>query len=896
MGPSRTTLCSLGWSSLLAAVVFGVGAACGGSGPDKTVELKPGETVEGPHGVNLRADSAALEKPVEVTVERTDAPTGETPFEEGVSGTGTTFRITASRDVWASGKGSFHISLPRPDAGGDGKLAAAVHTQSDEYFALTQSEEFERSPVWSYVPSTVSENKLGFAISKLDAGDGRVVSAVRGRDFAPKEVSEPQTARQALPHRTAEQASHEQQNGFRARCYGFWRTSRSCKSRWENEAAEVLARSYHKLQGKLDFREPELANKGGLGKYLIRLRPCEIAELSKGFYNPVTNVSWTCIEEDADAALPQDTVEGIRHEFTHATQAAYGSILTFKWPLLDGSASLMERSLDAGLSLKLSFGKKGRRVDQQLIEQEGIDEQTNKFRFYQVQYFWGFLGNYLGKSDPSYVKKLYRPGFATDLGKVFEEQFDDVTLSEVYWEWVKNRAIEGQYKLPMPNDKDNFPAKVPSKDCVFNSSSVDDDPKEISFAKGAGLSEASVGPLEYLQAEVVEITLKPSSNAYQVTLGPRNQIGEGYPYVKFYRNHNNPTDECFEPKERPELETIVPPNSSKTVYAVVANPLSNAPPNAGDNASRFEELPAQLEATAQNHQLEVDITKPADTSTHREGNRIQFEADVQASADVEKIVWKTDSPDNTGSDEAMFGRGEEPSTYDLCPEGHKITAKVTDAFGRTATDQISVTIENRKPSVSFKQQPPSTVPSGGFLLAQVGVSDPQCSGMADPEETEWFIDGDWAGRGAVFDYPVRASAGEEFDVKARYEDLGSPRKADETKTVTVSVTSPNSEKKPSVIIESPDPGESVSDPKILLKATVRDGDEPNDTLTGSSVEWTITDQQGHTFKTTGKENRVNPKESNAAFEYGQMTVHFEATDPDGNTDSDSHQFFFDPEG
>lgn len=78
---------------------------------------------------------------------------------------------------------------------------------------------------------------------------------------------------------------------------------------------------------------------------------------------------------------------------------------------------------------------------------------------------------------------------------------------------------------------------------------------------------------------------------------------------------------------------------------------------------------------------------------------------------------------------------------------------------------------------------------------------------------------------------------------------------------------------------------------IDLEATVRDGDEPSDTLTGSNVQWTLIDSDGETCTTTGKKDRVSPQ-LHASFNYGEVTVRLEATDPDGNSDSASHQFRF----
>lgn len=840
-------------------------AACGedDNGPQagETVILEAGSASDGPFGTKFRAQSNSISEPLDIGVAQVEAPTDDVPLPDGVQTRGMAYELTPERDVVTEPDEPFLVGLPIPEDANVEDVAVAVQIQPYEYEVAWDDEgrpeDYEPGREWSFQEAYIAQGTVATTLPRLYADDPRLLTVVEAPSFESFDGSETQPM------------SHSDEN-FDAVCTGgFGGAPESCNSSVRQSARDALRDVFHDLTD-MGFNEPALSRRVNVvpnlfnsdvafGPWLMRLRPCSEVKYG-GLYKHGTDRAWTCV--DSGGWGDGDEGNTLRHEFFHGTQYGYGpmreGIRQRHEFIIEGQAVASETS-----ATSLTRDSRGLRELDVTMLTNSDDLSSGDLVEYRAQDFWVFLAEYFGESDVGFFAEfLERGNRADDVDRTLDEEFD-TGLAQVYFEWAKNQAFESQY-ASLNSDLNGA--------CVFEPDSVNNTEK-VTFTENSGLSQDSI-TLDPMTSDVIEFDLQPASEPYLVTiaLDSAQTLRDDF---KVYRNHGSPTEECLD-KANPTFEPVaVNPGEPVTVYALATNAL------------RDDSMEVELSANVQEASLSIDITSPSDGASLPEGALVNFESDVTATEGVDEIEWVTENPDNYAGGGDVLGRGESASAGLLCPGDHTVTATLTDEFGLTDSDQVTFTVENQAPSMEFVTDPvPSSIGTGDYLILKAEATDRICefgpgSNGADESLIEWTVAGFSAGSGNALTHKIVADAGETISVSAEYTDDGGetatlgPRELDVT-------TPPPGGYPPRVVIESYDSGDDIKTKTIFLEGSALDAEDGP--LTGSDLEWTVTDRNGNSVTRTGEDATI-PDGDAAGLHRGSLDIELRATDSDGNTNT-----------
>jgi hypothetical protein len=881
LGKTRRTLRLI----LLVLVALGI-ASCALGDNTNEVTLEAGTASEGPDGMMFRAQSDSIEEPLELTVEREEPPLRDVSLPDGVETRGAGYRITPERSTVTDPEAPFLVGLPIPEQADLDHVAVAVVVQPDEYTAQWNEEgppaDYEPTRQWSIQEAYIAQGTVATTVPNLQSEEGRLMVVVEEPTF------------RSIRADSMQVRTHSDE-GFDAVCLGgFDDADESCPQSAQVAAEDALEEAYHEVRGD-GFPEPALSRRVNvvpqlfnsdlsLGPYLIRLRPCSKAEKNyKGLYKFGSDRAWVCLDEDDWGNSEMDAV---RHEYFHASQHAIEELRknadNARDFVIEGQAVASEESYDG---LERQFERRRRPIDISLTDNH--EDQDGELVAYQAQDFWIFLGERLGTDDLGYMKDALQEG-----GKTY--QVDDMLaemfpggLRGAYWAWVKNYAFEGQYESVRSFDNET---------CQFNPESVDDLEQAV-YLPGLGLDNDGF-TLDPMTAEVVEFTVHGADEPRIVRLSAIDTENDDRD-IKFYRDYSVGTEACWGPRDgyyrvQNWIDVPVDPGDSKTVYALVANDdydsedpdLYRDPAGIADNQRTIE-----LHAESREVDLSIDIETPSDGDTFTEGLVVPFEADVTASEGVRGIEWRAYRA-GSSEDVVWWGWGRVTGAGLLCNGDLTVEVEVTDERGLDAKDQVSFTIENQKPTLSFRNTPlPDTIGSGDYLLLEAKPEDHDCTSgpndnAADPDFVQWYIDGQRAGTGGTLATRVEANPGETVEVRAEYRDFEGALATAGPVELDVTEPPPRGYAPKLTIIY---PREDAGVYQVLgltLGFIGRAYDAEDGRLTGESLQWTVRNEDGETLTGTGE----TPEWTDVVetgFAFGTYDVTFSARDSDGNLRSKS---------
>jgi len=641
--------------------------------------LQPGGLVRTDAGVDIGATEQAVEQPLDVFAETISSADISTALPQRWEQVGDYYRVGADRTMILPAEQHFVIGMPVAQEIGTDHLAIAVLVPKEYVFG--HSEGYEPVDTWSVADGFYDANTgqlygvLGFLPQ-----EGMVVTIVRNSAFHTKEANNTGSSTRGSGGLAQLQASR----GFKAVCssnFDWEDVPESCTDAVKADVESEFKRNYAEFTsaGFLPpnlYHEPDTIIADGVqtttvipGPYQITLHPCSKHKKSNGMYLGGKKKIWVCFNKDGITSGEKNT---ITHEYFHATQWQYSGVLedgsNYDGWVLEGTARAAQSSLD-------TWEKTGgvRDIDLPLGKKRGQ---------YQAQDFWIYLGMREGK-DLTYLIPFFEEGSETeDVDAVIQRDYPHLnSLSEVYWDWVKNQAFEKRIDFDGVLGAQCELTRIPAgyRALNINDRPPDGAPAKITYALAPPANEAvSLEPLESVVYEL-EFNRPASSGDEWVEI----KSFQGAVRSKIYKAATTTSAACLNEPDSSRVEPSSFPGT-ETFYLLIANTSTINSANV-----TIEFGPRQAEG--------LTILSPGEGSSFQEGDDINF------------IAVASDPPDNPGGDLRIVwtylrydgvpvtidqtGNGETATFSGLCDGTYDVTAEALDPnTGVYASDSVTIEV------------------------------------------------------------------------------------------------------------------------------------------------------------------------------------------------------------
>ena len=851
-------------------------------------ELEPGGVVTGAGGIVLGAPSGVLDRAVNVAITDTADPTAESPLPQEAEPVGGDFyRLVADEDVDLPADQPLGLALPVPDGVDPSRLALAVRVPREH--AVPDRMSSTKTHLWSVMPGVYDpdEEMLVVRLSSL-AAEGVELALVASSSYdAPSidllEIDETATQSQASQDVAAQRFLRfnfrQAREDFIIRCVGFGSNPSDCGSQQRDAVRGYLNTVYGDVVS--DFKRPDLTRIAGEvngqhgSYYLYKIRrdgTGVCSDATSGMYISFSKLGITCHE---GTGLPSEKTT--RMEFFHAVQYHYPATSWTKLPkqrqnwIIEGTASFIENpNSDASTALRDS-DRGLREIDVPLTAIAEDDDPS-----YEIQDFWVYLINAHNSTPKDVLNPIFRRGAKTQevdnvlrANPIFSPgRYRQYTIGDAHWGWVQNQAFESD--VTTGNSALNGP-------CLFNSNALSGSPQTITYdgtSSGGTLRESVT--VEELSATVVKIDLANSTDTqYMATVSASSPAEAGI--MKFYDARSTPSSDCIGTggvTRSTSTEQSVPQGQTETVYALLSN-------------SQFGGGSTTFDLEVSHSTMDVEITEPSDGASFEEGSMVRFNADVTLPKRHE-MSWSTNG--RYAGAGSITGAG----TSMLCPDDakrepgeHTITATATmisPGDEVQVSDEVTIEIRNRKPTIAITYQPSETlIPTGSQLSLKARAEDRSCelgqnANSAHQKNIQWRVNGDAVGAGQTLFHQIEAEAGREITVWAEYTD--DHGEVAETEKLSFSVIAPpEGTQPPSVVILYPPADEELKRRTLPLRGEASDPDGGS----VNSYEWTVTGVHGTSKTFHGQETVVQGLWDNHGFHPGDFTIELTVTDDDGET-------------
>jgi hypothetical protein len=388
--------------------------------------LQDGGILAGPDGLLMGAISGTLSSPLQITITPTSTPA--TALDPDIIPVNGFYDVRADRDLYTPADYPLLIGLPVPDGVDTTHLAMAVLIPP-----LRIPFGDDGLPHWFLFRGIyeLPSELLVTAISGLSSS-GYQIALVEAPNQTP-----------LTPAGVDRLSPLEHIVSFDVQCTTGY-SAGQCGSAQEDAVATELSKAYDDFQELLDFPDPYLSQRFGSlipvpgiygyhSYYNIFLVPPPGSDcIDEGKYTPGGPIE-ICLPRGS--SITAYDIETIRHEYFHATQASYDTILNKskdRW-VTDGTATAAQKSL---ITMTRSL-----HYDFHMVDVPITDDSAG--HRYSAQDFFVFAGRQKqlngGNGGLDYLKALFDVGAST---QAVVDVLGDGSHLPLYWDWAKNQAIE----------------------------------------------------------------------------------------------------------------------------------------------------------------------------------------------------------------------------------------------------------------------------------------------------------------------------------------------------------------------------------------------------------------------------------------------------------------------
>lgn len=539
----------------------------------ETHSLNPLSTITTGFGVAVGAPDGAIDETVEIQIDPVDDPTEIVSLPAswetgGLELVGESFDVSTDSDLYTPYGNYLLLGIPVPDEVDPDDLAFAVLSPPGSVIAQDHVEPEMR---WHVQRGQYDEeNGVVGTIVPFLGSEPTTYTLMDGTDFEDAEIPE-ELEGDPLPP-----ILDQEFLGFQAVCTLNF-PDNPCTIEHQEQTEAALTAAYDAWVTDLGFSEPRLQHWlvdvdlstdeppffEALYMYDYHL---DYKSSPNGSYDVKSSIGVTYFPADDDDPDPDDFIT--RHELFHAIQYRYPETRATHsdWMrgIIEGTATAAEMSLD-GLtrSTRDRPGREPRAVDIGALR----ELSSTDVHAYSLQDFWVYFGRNIEPADPqiSYLIPLFSMG--SELEDVEQLVADDGTfdsLSDAYWQWVRNQSFEKTQ--PLGEDSDGN--AVPDGDqCSWSGYGSPEqhvvDPDITSIGTGFDL--------DYLNSRVFEYTLQPGEDPYKVRISvdssdtPHDNIRS-----RFYLEDDSGTTECVDRGDQ-DSRTFEVGGSEETVHILVSN-------------------------------------------------------------------------------------------------------------------------------------------------------------------------------------------------------------------------------------------------------------------------------------------------------------------------------------
>ena len=683
---------------------------------DGTIEatgsgLQPGSFIKGTDGVTVGATENAIEEAIDISIQREITTDHLAPFPDGIQAHGEYYRVFATtRAVTLPGE-SFLVGVPVPEGIEVEHLALAIHTPPD---LIVGHGKQPAGPTWSFVDGFFDpDSRLLFGVVGALNQQGQVMAIAEHDSFVTRQTGNGQELGGLRNGNFLLRPARLQQGvEFEVICrpgFDLDNVPENCTQSDKEQTNQVLQQAYHDLNSYAYhspnlYRKPRsLLNTAGSspeitpGPYVFQLAPCSRND-APGRYVLGPKKAWACLGTNGFTSGVADI---IRHEYFHATQYAYSSVVqaqSRKGWWIEGQASTMQTSFTSLKRANLGV----RNVDIEFTSDTGM---------YQAQDFWLYLAKSLNEGPDFLLPFLQNDPDAQSVNTVINNNYPQLGgLGAVYWEWVKNQSFEKAIDIGNGVLGDNCDLTTNSGG-KFRAITNNPPPTRIDYTYAVSHPDFTM-TLEPLSSKVIPIDL---SALPEVSYRAQVDVETNDPFLmtKFYDSAHVGTTDCRPVPENRSHVIDINAGQDRTLYLLISN------------TSLEESGSATLSFTSAEG---FTILAPDGGQTFEEGESVEFVGVVSGFEDQDdefiNIYWTYHAPD--GSD-FTFGQTENGEAVDFssfCDGEYTVTARALN--GRTSeekTESVRFTVVDPE----YRDPPSDCEPS-------IGVTAPRYHQKFDPDD------------------------------------------------------------------------------------------------------------------------------------------------------------------
>ncbi len=427
--------------------------------------LRPGEVIKGEDGVSVGAPDGVLDKLLRIYIESVEDPTTEVPLPDALqeaSLIGKFYSVGSEKD-FSVREGEFLIlGLPVPDGVSTDDLAILVLSRPGSVVSAFPEEE-DSSIRWNPLRGVYDEESGLFGtIIPFVGAEPEIYVLAKSIGYNEVEVAEVEF----------EGASIFDIKGFYLSCIGF--SDGECIQAHIDMTRAALEDALETYVNTIGFSKPNLrvAVMGisfsppsfvPILKYEYELRKGTV----NGAYVPSQRIAYT--RYPGLPAEPDPIIT--RHEFFHSIQFAYPALQndwtdrTAVWGVFEGTAVAAELHMNSLERSNTNYnGREPLSINSNLFSRTlpwMADADA-----YRTQDFWVYAGLKMNASNQNigYVKALFELGsLRSDIDQMFQSEGTFSSLSDAYWQWVKNQSFEKSVILGLDSDGMSVPHGEPNE-------------------------------------------------------------------------------------------------------------------------------------------------------------------------------------------------------------------------------------------------------------------------------------------------------------------------------------------------------------------------------------------------------------------------------------------------
>lgn len=408
--------------------------------------LKPGHIFKQTDGVILAAPEQALDFEVAVDIIQVDDPRTEIEFPSYLSETKVIsdfFQVTAQQEIVSPSGEYLLLGLPVPSGVNTENLGIAVLSPPNSI--VTSPNQLHQSMRWEMLTGYFDQASGLFGTTLPYLGAEKQIFALIEGGFQIAELLQPQH--------------------FQIVSVGFQEGEVLLKHLLNTKS--ILNEAFTVLVNELDYKEPRLrrvitqisfSNKRFWSeldtRYEYQLRKGSLG----GWYNITQNTAAT--KYPGYPAEPADFIAV--HELYHALQYAYEPFFQNRsqrnFGVVEGTAVAAELSLQGLTRSNIEFpSRQPLEIHSRLFR---ADTWMAHSVDYRTQDFWVFVGKKMNPQNPnlkSFIPVFETGGLLPDLDDFFNTEGTFDSLSDAYWQWVKNQSFEKEIILGQDQAGNDIP-------------------------------------------------------------------------------------------------------------------------------------------------------------------------------------------------------------------------------------------------------------------------------------------------------------------------------------------------------------------------------------------------------------------------------------------------------